>query len=70
MIKLRCDCCGHVEQFETESDAFDEGWDCAPYFKGFVACGLCPAVFANGFGKATEGHLRNHQKWKDFGRPE
>jgi hypothetical protein len=32
MPPYTCLCCGHIKTFETADDAFEAGWDIAPYF--------------------------------------
>ena len=69
MIRLKCDCCGYSEEFESSRESFDKGWDFPPFFTGYMACDLCPAVFAIGFAEPTKEHLDAHAKWSEIGRP-
>lgn len=63
-MKLKCQCCGHEQEFADVEDAFSNGWDAPPYFS-FVACDLCPAVCIT-HGKR---HTKAHARWEKEGRP-
>lgn len=68
MIKLKCDCCQHEEEFIDSEEAFQKGWDAPPHFQGYVACNLCPAAaqFMDG---GWSRHAPIHEKWEREGRP-
>lgn len=42
MITLKCQGCGKEETFESPAAAFEAGWDCPPYFTGYITCDSCP----------------------------
>lgn len=39
---LKCQGCGKEETFESPAAAFEAGWDCPPYFTGYITCDSCP----------------------------
>lgn len=41
-ISLKCQGCGKEETFESPAAAFEAGWDCPPYFTGYITCDSCP----------------------------
>lgn len=41
-ITLKCQGCSKEETFESPAHAFEAGWDCPPYFTGYVTCDTCP----------------------------
>lgn len=41
-ITLKCQGCGREETFESPARAFEAGWDCPPYFTGYITCDSCP----------------------------
>lgn len=66
-MTLKCDCCGFEQEFSDPGEAFNIGWDCAPYFTGYVSCNLCPASYV--VLRQTERHAAAHKKWQEEGRP-
>ena len=43
-MKLKCQCCGFEQEFDSREAAFQAGWDAPPHFTGYVTCNLCPGV--------------------------
>ena len=41
-IAIKCQGCGKEETFESPAAAFEAGWDCPPYFTGYITCDSCP----------------------------
>jgi hypothetical protein len=64
---FKCQCCGFEKEFRDGEEAFAAGWDSPPYFTGYVSCNLCPGSFV--VTGTTYLHARDHQLWKDNGRP-
>lgn len=66
-----CLCCGHTEAFEAAQDAFEAGWDVAPYFTLQPLCNLCLSapVIILGLDAARQLHAEKHTQWKKHGRP-
>lgn len=65
-MKLKCQCCDFEQEFTNAEDAYNKGWDCPPYFTGFVCCHLCPAVCV----VMRLSHAKAHAHWAEKGRPE
>jgi hypothetical protein len=61
----RCQCCGFEQDFADGEAAFRAGWDAPPYFTGYVACDLCPAVCI----VLGASHAHAHALWEQEGRP-
>jgi len=54
-MKLKCQCCGFEQQFDSQEAAFQAGWDAPPHFTGYVACNLCPgACLVMGLAEGTD----------------
>lgn len=71
MPTYACLCCGHTEAFETAQDAFEAGWDVAPYFTLQPLCNLCLSapVMILGLDAARLLHAEKHAQWQNQGRP-
>lgn len=71
MPTYACLCCGHTEAFETAQEAFEAGWDVAPYFTLQPLCNLCLSapVMILGLDAARELHADKHAQWQKQGRP-
>lgn len=67
MINLKCDCCKFEKQFKSANKAFETGWDCPPFFTGYVSCNLCPGSYI--VMGITDVHTVIHEKWEKEGRP-
>jgi hypothetical protein len=59
------------ETFETADEAFEAGWDIAPYFTLQPLCDFCrsAAVLIHGLDGARSRHADEHANWKKHGRP-
>ena len=64
-MKLKCQCCGFEQDFDSLETAFQAGWDAPPHFTGYVTCDLCPAVCI----VAGLSHEKAHEHWQKYGRP-
>ncbi len=42
-VTLECEGCGFIKTFDDPQDAFDNGWDCPPFFE-VVTCFDCPSA--------------------------
>lgn len=65
MVRLKCQCCGFVAEFESGEKAFKAGWDAPPYFMQHVCCPICPAACV----VLGKGHKIAHALWQREGRP-
>ncbi len=64
-MKLKCQCCGFEQEFDSQEAAFQAGWDAPPHFTGYVTCNLCPGVcIVMGL-----SHAKAHDHWQKYGRP-
>ena len=64
-MRLKCQCCGFEQEFDSPEAAFQAGWDAPPHFTGYVACNLCPgACLVMGL-----SHEKAHNHWQKYGRP-
>jgi len=63
-------CRGHTEPFETDHDAFEAGWDVAPYFPLEPLCNLClsATVMILGLDAARLLHTEKHAQSQKQGR--
>lgn len=66
-MTLKCQCCGHEQEFKDGEEAFQAGWDCPPHFTGYVCCDLCPGSFV--VLGITHQHEPEHKRWAIEGRP-
>ena len=71
MVKFKCLCCDHEQEFASAEAAYTDGWDVAPYFSCQPLCSLCPAapVVLKGLSHARQRHADAHAKWQREGRP-
>ena len=43
-IILICMNCFKKEEFDSEQEAFDKGWDCPPFFTQVITCSDCSSA--------------------------
>lgn len=71
MVKFKCLCCDHEQEFKDAEEAYKAGWDVAPYFTIQPLCHLCPAApCIHGIAHARQRHAESHARWARDGRPE
>lgn len=72
MVKFKCLCCDHEQEFRDAEEAFRAGWDAPPHFTAVQPlCDLCPAapIALKGLAHARHRHAESHARWAREGRP-
>lgn len=67
-IELECGCCHYKQTFKNSKEAYDQGWDCAPYITQCTACPLCLGAYV--ILNKTDEHEEVHKRWAKEGRPQ
>lgn len=66
-MDYECQCCKATASFESENEAFEQGWDVAPMFAS-TTCSLCPSFYVHS--GLEWRHNEIHSEWERLGRPE